>query len=117
MQRKCYARRMAQKVSVELIDDIDGTVATKTVRFSLDGASYAIDLSEKNLAALEKAMSKFVQAARKAPGGRGRARKSTPVSDYPVAEVRAWARAQGLQVPDRGRLKPELVEKWREANK
>jgi len=39
---------MAQKVTVELEDDLDGSPADETVRFGLDGTEYEIDLSEKN---------------------------------------------------------------------
>jgi adenine-specific DNA-methyltransferase len=30
-----------------------------------------------------------------------------------TAELRAWARANGLDVPDRGRLRPEILQAWR----
>jgi hypothetical protein len=33
-----------------------------------------------------------------------------------TAEVRAWARAAGLQVPDRGRLRPDIWQAWHNAN-
>jgi hypothetical protein len=33
-----------------------------------------------------------------------------------TAEVRAWARATGLTVPDRGRLRPEIFNAWRAAH-
>lgn len=33
-----------------------------------------------------------------------------------TAELRAWARAAGLTVPDRGRLRPEVWQAWRDAN-
>jgi hypothetical protein len=33
-----------------------------------------------------------------------------------TAEVRAWARSTGLKVPDKGRLRPEIWQAWREAH-
>ena len=36
---------MAQKVQILLLDDIDGTEASETVQFGLDGANYEIDLN------------------------------------------------------------------------
>lgn len=41
-----------------------------------------------------------------------------PVADPgpSTAAVRAWAREAGLPVPDRGRLRPEIWQAWREAN-
>ena len=69
--------RMAQKVQVLLVDDLDGGEATETVSFALDGTSYEIDLSGKNAEELRDAFAKYVGAARKAgrsgsaPDGRG----------------------------------------------
>ena len=40
------------KPFTRLIDDLDGSKAERTVEFSWDGKSYAIDLSKRNLAAL-----------------------------------------------------------------
>ena len=34
--------------NVSLIDDFDGTKASETVRFSLDGKNFEIDLSKSN---------------------------------------------------------------------
>jgi hypothetical protein len=39
---------MAQRVTVELEDDLDGGPADETLRFGLDGTDYEIDLSKKN---------------------------------------------------------------------
>ncbi|MFD1046748.1 histone-like nucleoid-structuring protein Lsr2 [Kibdelosporangium lantanae] len=41
---------MAQRVTVQMVDDLDGTAAddVSTVSFALDGVSYEIDLSEAN---------------------------------------------------------------------
>ena len=33
-----------------------------------------------------------------------------------TAEVRAWARTAGLPVPDRGKLRPDIWQAWRDAN-
>jgi hypothetical protein len=43
---------MAQKVSVQYVDDLDGSAASGPVGFSLDGKSYAIDLSDANASKL-----------------------------------------------------------------
>ena len=45
---------MAQKVNIILVDDLDGSEATETVSFGLDGASYEIDLNDGNAAALRR---------------------------------------------------------------
>ena len=46
---------MARRIVHQLVDDLDGTVlepgAGETVRFSLDGTAYEIDLADENAAA------------------------------------------------------------------
>ena len=56
---------MAQKVTVLLVDDIDGGSADETVSFSLDGVSYEIDLSSKNASAFRDALAQYVGTARR----------------------------------------------------
>ncbi|WP_436501754.1 ERCC4 domain-containing protein [Actinokineospora sp. HUAS TT18] len=36
--------------------------------------------------------------------------------DPTTAELRAWARTQGITVPDRGRLRPDILHAWRTAH-
>ena len=104
---------MAQRVHVVLVDDIDGSDATETVSFGLDGATYDIDLNEKNAAALRDALAPYVGHARRS-GGTRRARKpaassrSAPSSGPTPAEIREWAWANGHDVPDRGRVSAEV---------
>jgi len=45
---------MAQKVTVEMTDDLDGSQADTTVRFAIDGTTYEIDLSKRNAAAMRR---------------------------------------------------------------
>ncbi|MFL6181135.1 MAG: Lsr2 family protein [Actinomycetes bacterium] len=106
---------MAQKIHVVLIDDIDGRDADETVRFSLDGSSYEIDLSASNAARLRNAMAEFVGHARKvSPRGGRRARSGS--TQGKSAEIRAWAREQGLQVNERGRIPGDLTAKFEAAH-
>jgi len=60
---------VAQKIQVLLVDDLDGSEADGTVRFGLDGAEYEIDLNAEHARALRDALSRYVQAARRAGGG------------------------------------------------
>ncbi len=114
---------MARKVVTELTDDIDGrSKAVETVLFSYCGKSYEIDLSQKNVERLDKALAVFVEKARPvratSPVGngkpaRGRAAKSNGRPASPDAgKVREWARGQGLQVNDRGRIPAGIVERY-----
>ena len=106
---------MAQKVQVLLIDDTDGSEATETVTFGLDGVEYEIDLSSGNAGRLRKALGKYVEHARKpnAQQQRRRRRKATVVD---TGKVRKWARENGYDIKDRGRVPADLVEKYLEAN-
>ena len=101
---------MAQKVNIVLVDDLDGTEATETVTFGLDGSTYEIDLNDKNAAELRNALAGYVGEARKVTGAR-RSKKSTATSAGPSArEVRDWARSNGFKVPDRGRIPADVRE-------
>ena len=111
---------MAQKVVVELIDDLDGGKAEETVTFGLDGRSYHIDLSGKNARALRKAMAPFVGSARKVGAtrqGRSAGRKATVRSGSSSQEIREWARAQGMQIADRGRIPADVTAQFRAAHR
>lgn len=94
---------MAQRVSVELVDDIDGSKAVETVTFALDGTTYEIDLNKKNAAKLRDGLTAFIENGRKVSGARSRA-KRTAASGPSAAEIRAWAQSNGYEVPDRGRI-------------
>ena len=102
---------MARKTLVILEDDIDGGEAAETVTFGLDGTSYEIDLSNANAEKLRDALAPFIAAARKAPARTGR-RSSRSNGAGNAAEIRAWAKSQGLQVPERGRIPAEVRQAW-----
>ena len=109
---------MAQKIQTLFIDDIDGGEAEGTVRFGLDGTDYEIDLSAKNAAALRKALAKYIDSARRAPGASRRPARSGRRAGDGAADstaVRVWAKSQGIEVKDRGRVPAEIVEKFRAA--
>jgi|SRR5882724_877360 len=110
---------MAQKVEVTLIDDLDSSKADETVTFGLDGTQYIIDLSGKNAKQLRESLAKYIDAGRKERGarlaGRGAGRKAA--SDGPnTSDVREWAKAQGIEVSERGRVAKDLIVKFQEAH-
>jgi hypothetical protein len=111
---------MAQRVQTLLIDDLDGGEAEGTVRFGLDGAEYEIDLSAGHAEALRKALAPYVSAARRAPGAAARrpgqsGRRAESAGAPDPTAVREWARSQGIEVKDRGRVPAELVVKFQAA--
>jgi hypothetical protein len=108
---------MAQKVQTLFIDDLDGSEAEGTVRFGLDGTDYEIDLSTKHAGALRKSLTRYVEASRKIPAPRhpGRVRRPSGSNGISSPEVREWAKSQGIEVKDRGRIPAELVIKFKAA--
>ncbi|MYW96799.1 Lsr2 family protein [Amycolatopsis rubida] len=112
---------MAQKVHVEMVDDIDGSIAEQTVPFSLDGVSYEIDLSEDNAAALRDELARYVAASRRVGGRKVRmaaGQSPRPASTAADRErnkaMREWAENNGFTVSDRGRLPAEIVKAYEE---
>lgn len=109
---------MAQKIQTIFIDDLDGSPAEGTVRFGLDGTEYEIDLNEEHAKALRDALARYVSAARRASGGARRPARSgrrASANGLNTTEVREWAKAQGIEVKDRGRVPAELVVKFEAA--
>lgn len=99
--------------TVELTDDVDGGKAERTIMFGFEGASYEIDLSKKNAAAFERVLRPYVDAARKVgrtTGRRSRRGSSGPARD--LGAIRAWARANGHAVSDRGRVPAAVLEAY-----
>ena len=106
---------MAQKIQTVFIDDLDGSQAEGTVRYGLDGAEYEIDLNAEHAQALRDALARYVQAARRAGGSARRPARKARADGAGSTEVREWAKAQGIDVKDRGRVPAELVVKFKAA--
>ncbi|MDQ7803083.1 Lsr2 family protein [Amycolatopsis sp. A133] len=110
---------MAQKVSVEILDDIDGSTAAQTVQFSLDGVTFEIDLSDRNASALRGELARYIGAGRRVGGRKARAAtgQSTTASDRERnQQIRAWANANGYEVSERGRLSSEVAAAYERAH-
>lgn len=112
---------MAQEVITKLIDDLDGSEATETVSFSLDGESFEIDLNDKNAAALRKALDRYRGEARSVTAGRGsagvgrrtRGKSVRTRGDVDPKMVRAWANETGREISTRGRIPTEVLEEYK----
>jgi hypothetical protein len=109
---------MAQKIQTLFVDDLDGSAAEGTVRFGLDGTEYEIDLNAKHARQLRDALTRYVAAGRRVSASARRptrsGRKAQP-NALNTTEVREWAKAQGIDVKDRGRIPAELVVKFKAA--
>jgi hypothetical protein len=100
---------MAQRVNIVLTDDLDGSDASETVTFSLDGISYEMDLSSANAARLRDAVQPFLAKARRQGGGRAKpAPRRRGGGSGNATDIRAWALEQGLAVSARGRVPAEI---------
>ncbi|MDA5286632.1 histone-like nucleoid-structuring protein Lsr2 [Streptomyces sp. NPDC054904] len=107
---------MAQKVQVLLVDDLDGGEADETVTFALDGKTYEIDLTTANAEKLRGLLDPYAKSGRRTGGrasaGRTKGRAAASSGSPDTAEIRAWAKAQGLSVNDRGRVPAEIREAY-----
>lgn len=105
---------MAQRITVELEDDLDGSPADTTVRFAVDGIAYEIDLSKRNAAAMRRTFERYIEHARKA--SRGSRRVKAPRDRGRSSDVRAWAKKQGIQLSDRGRIPASVLSQYEETH-
>ncbi|WP_442938277.1 histone-like nucleoid-structuring protein Lsr2 [Nocardioides sp. Root140] len=106
---------MAQKVNIILVDDIDDSEASETLTFGLDGVNYEIDLNEAHAQQLREALATYVGHGRRI-SGRRKSGSTVAASGTSAAEVRAWARDNGYDVPERGRIPSDVRAAYDAAN-
>ena len=108
---------MAQRLEIRLTDDLDGTDIRagkgETITFALDGTSYEIDLTNKNATALRRALSGYIAVARPVKAMRA-GRNALARSD--ARQIKAWARQNGFDVADRGRVPSNIRAAYVEAH-
>jgi hypothetical protein len=111
---------VARKIEVQLLDDIDGGQADETLRFSLDGVGYEIDVSVKHANELRGSLEKYIDAARRIGRGAvtgarvraGNASTPTRVDRAQNQAIRDWAKRKGIQLNDRGRIPTTIVTQY-----
>lgn len=112
---------MAQKVLVQLVDDLDGTSSqdVSTVLFGLDGVSYEIDLSESNAERLRESLTEYVNSGRRIGGrikrGTRPAQSGKGGGSGEAGQIREWALQSGFELAGRGRIPSHVVEAYKEA--
>lgn len=110
---------MAQRTQVLLTDDLDGTDIPagkgETLTFALDGKTYEIDLTTKNSSTLRKTLAPYVAAGRPLKNSRGAKVKRTAVGAA-NRTIKEWARANGYQVNERGRIPNDVRQAFEAAN-
>ena len=104
---------MAQEHYVRLVDDLTGGEAAETVLFALDGARYEIDLSVENANKLRETLSVYIANGRRAPArGDGTPRRVSRADREQTAAIRAWARANGFEISDKGRIPTTVIDAY-----
>lgn len=103
---------MARKTKVTLVDDTDGSDATSTVTFALDGVRYEIDLNEENASVMRSDFSKWTSPARRTGG---RAKRGTGMGNE-AKLIRDWAAQNGYAISDRGRIPATVREAYAKAS-
>lgn len=95
---------MAQKIQTVLVDDLNGEPAAETVQIGLNGRHYEIDLTKEHAHQLRAELKSYVRHARPV----------APAKPAPeAAQIRAWARQNGYEVSDRGRIHRDVIEAYR----
>ena len=97
-----------------ITDDLDGSAGAQSHKISIDGDIWTIDLSDKNLKALYKALSPFTKAATKQAASRSRTTPRKTGPNYDRAAFKTWLTDNGYAI-SRGRPKPELMAAYRSA--
>lgn len=115
---------MAQRAQVELVDDLNGAVAQETVRFSLDGTEYEIDLTGENADRLRSVLSEYASKGRRATAGRGsqggqktssaRSSSTSRSKREETQQIRQWAQDNGYSPSSRGRITQSIIDAYDE---
>ena len=108
---------MAQRVQVQLIDDITGEEAEETIAFGLDGITYEIELTAVNARQLREQLRPYLESGRRISGRAGSRRGSETLGGKDgVRRIRQWAQENGYDLSDRGRISRSIVEAYQAAN-
>ena len=111
---------MAQRTTVILVDDLDGSEATEQVEFAVDGRSSEIDLSARNSAKLREVLAPYISVARRRSGRRVTSPvvgPAQPASDREHnQDIRKWAATQGMRISERGRIPSNVLEAYRQSH-
>ena len=109
---------MAKQVLTVITDDIDGSKGAQTVSFALEGTEYTVDLNTRNLKKLRDVLGPYIEAGEKVSRSRRSSKRgsASTAGKSSSAEIRAWARDNGMDVPNRGRIPQAVADAWEAAN-
>jgi hypothetical protein len=115
---------LAQRVITQLISDLSGDEVVdgegETVEFSYRGTSYTIDLTAKEAAGFDKVVAMYIEHATEVGGARKRTAAAAPSgagrTKGELQNIRAWARENGYEISERGRIRAEIIDAYHAAN-
>lgn len=107
---------MAKKTYIELVDDIDGSTADETITFSIDGAHYEIDLSAENAEKIRAEIGEWAEKGTRVARKKARRASAPSSSSEENARIRQWAKDNGYEVGDRGRISAEIRQAYADAH-
>ena len=112
---------MAQRVVTLLIDDLTGEESedVTNVRFSVAGAEFEIDLNDKHHGEFMEALAPYMKSGRRVKAQQERRRRLCAVltaGGEDTARIREWAKEQGYEVNDRGRVPASIREAYEKAH-
>ena len=110
---------MAQQFQVHYIDDLDGTdlgETSNTIPFAFDGKEYSIDLCDDNAEAFRQAVAPYIEAGHRVTRNRTTTARKTTTTSGNTRAIRDWARANGYDVSDRGRIPANVMQAYAAAN-
>lgn len=107
---------MAKKTHIELVDDIDGSKADETIAFSIDGAHYEIDLSAENAEKIRAEIGEWAEKGTRVARKKARRASAPSSSSEKNARIRQWAKDNGYEVGDRGRISAEIRQAYADAH-
>lgn len=103
---------MAKKTTtiVTRTDDFGSAGTAETVRFSLNGRFFEIDLNKRNRETFERRLSAYMDAATEVTPGSAKAETNTS-----KAELRDWATKNGHTIAAKGRIPLTVVAAYERA--
>lgn len=116
---------MAEITQRIFIDDLDGAHLDdddhERIDFSVNGRNYRVDLSKANAEKMREDLAKWIDIAAtvKTPGTRASSRRTggSRRTSRELAQIRDWARAEGYEVSDRGRIAGHIQDAYDAAKK
>ena len=108
---------MAKQTQVIYVSDLSGESLGEdvvTIAFGYRGKQYTIDLSPDEATEFDKVISPYVEVAAETVGVRET--KTVKKVGPDAKTVRAWAKSQGMQVNERGRVDAKIIEAFEAAH-